>query len=281
MDYAAHYNALIERARDRELQEYAERHHVVPRCLGGKDDPDNIVRLTPEEHYVAHQLLIKLHPESRGLVFAASQMAGRPGNKLYGWVRRKLAAARRGTRQSPEHIRKLAAVRRGRKLSAEHKAKIAATLNGTARSAETRRIMSAAAQKRGVSQTTRAAAVAWLTGRSRGPLTEDTKQKIGEANRGRKHSEEARAKMRRSHRGVHLSEGHKAAIGAALRGKKRRPYNITPRPPRIISEETRAKMAAAKLGKKRRPHSPETKAKISAAHTGKPKPRPRRAKDHL
>lgn len=36
------------------------------------------------------------------------------------------------------------------------------------------------------------------------------------------------------------------------------------------SAETRAKMSAAHTGKKRGPHTPEHNAKISAAHTGKP-----------
>lgn len=34
-----------------------EKHHVVPRSLGGTDDSSNIIRLTPREHYIAHRLL--------------------------------------------------------------------------------------------------------------------------------------------------------------------------------------------------------------------------------
>ena len=37
MDYKKHYNALIERARGRELDAYVEWHHVIPKCMGGKD----------------------------------------------------------------------------------------------------------------------------------------------------------------------------------------------------------------------------------------------------
>ncbi len=90
MDYIKHYMLLIEKATNRQLNEYVEEHHVVPKCIGGKDEEDNIVKLTPEEHYVAHQLLVKMYPNNDELVFAAAMMvANRPGNKLYGWLRRK------------------------------------------------------------------------------------------------------------------------------------------------------------------------------------------------
>ena len=36
---------------------YKERHHIVPKCLGGKNNEDNLVDLYPSEHYTAHKLL--------------------------------------------------------------------------------------------------------------------------------------------------------------------------------------------------------------------------------
>ena len=33
------------------------RHHIIPRHMGGTDDPENLVFLTPEEHAKAHQEL--------------------------------------------------------------------------------------------------------------------------------------------------------------------------------------------------------------------------------
>jgi len=59
MNYKKHYNILMDRAKNRELKGYTEKHHIVPKCVGGNDDASNIVVLTPEEHYVAHQLLLK------------------------------------------------------------------------------------------------------------------------------------------------------------------------------------------------------------------------------
>ena len=58
--------------------------------MGGTDDKENLVELTPEEHYVAHQLLVKIHPSNDQLVYAARMMVPkRPSNKYYGWLRRR------------------------------------------------------------------------------------------------------------------------------------------------------------------------------------------------
>ena len=95
MNYNLIYTTLIERGRTRVLESYKERHHIIPRCMGGSDEPENLVDLTPEEHYLAHQLLVKIHPNNYKLVKAASMMIpSRPNNKMYGWLRRKLSEAK-------------------------------------------------------------------------------------------------------------------------------------------------------------------------------------------
>jgi hypothetical protein len=95
MNYKKHYDNLISRGKNRNLDSYSENHHIIPRCMGGTDEPSNLVRLTPEEHYVAHQLLVKIY-NNYSLIHAAVMMATgsrcTPGrkNKLYGWLRRRL-----------------------------------------------------------------------------------------------------------------------------------------------------------------------------------------------
>ena len=90
MNYTAIYQRLIERARTRVIESYTESHHIVPRCMGGTNDKENLVELTPEEHYIAHQLLHKMYPEHKGLLSACMMMtAKRKGNKVYGWLKRK------------------------------------------------------------------------------------------------------------------------------------------------------------------------------------------------
>ena len=94
MDYKRHYDLLIERARIRQLTGYVERHHIVPRCMGGTNEKSNIAVLTPEEHYLAHQLLVKMYPENDSLVYAANKMTvssntTKRNNKRYGWLKRR------------------------------------------------------------------------------------------------------------------------------------------------------------------------------------------------
>lgn len=90
MNYKKIYDNLISKGRNRVLNCHVERHHIIPKCMGGTDDKENLVELTPEEHYVAHQLLVKIYPENKTLIHAAVMMIpNRPSNKLYGWLRRK------------------------------------------------------------------------------------------------------------------------------------------------------------------------------------------------
>lgn len=121
MDYGKHYGLLVDRARARAPSGYMERHHVVPRCMGGTDDPDNLVLLTPEEHYTAHQLLVKMNPGNYRLVYAACAMAmangkhQRRGNKLYGWLRRRLPEE-----LDAAHKARISAGKKGKQPSAAH-----------------------------------------------------------------------------------------------------------------------------------------------------------------
>lgn len=39
---------------------YTEWHHIIPRSLGGTDDPTNLVKLTAKEHFICHLLLVKM-----------------------------------------------------------------------------------------------------------------------------------------------------------------------------------------------------------------------------
>lgn len=98
MDYVKHYNKLIERAQGRAISGYKEKHHVIPKCMGGTDSILNLVELTPEEHFLAHQLLVKIHPNNRSIICALSRMicvsekhkGNRSACKMYGWIRRAI-----------------------------------------------------------------------------------------------------------------------------------------------------------------------------------------------
>ncbi len=59
--YKKWYQNIIDRASNRVLEGYVERHHIIPRCLGGPDTADNIVSLTAREHFICHWLLTKIY----------------------------------------------------------------------------------------------------------------------------------------------------------------------------------------------------------------------------
>jgi hypothetical protein len=70
MDYQKIYNQIIERAKNRELNGYTEKHHIIPKCLGGNNNNENLVRLTAREHFLCHRLLCEIHPNNNKLWYA-------------------------------------------------------------------------------------------------------------------------------------------------------------------------------------------------------------------
>ena len=64
MNYQNTYNSIIKNAKDRNWQKgdvVLETHHIIPRSCGGGNEKDNLVNLTPREHFVCHLLLVKLY----------------------------------------------------------------------------------------------------------------------------------------------------------------------------------------------------------------------------
>lgn len=58
--YTRHYWKLINTRKNRTITDYTEKHHIIPRSLGGNNLKDNLVSLTPREHFIAHLLLTKM-----------------------------------------------------------------------------------------------------------------------------------------------------------------------------------------------------------------------------
>ncbi len=72
MNYQLIHDSIINRAKTRVLpkETYTERHHIIPRCMGGTDDKSNLVDLTAKEHFIVHKLLVEIHPDIDGLILA-------------------------------------------------------------------------------------------------------------------------------------------------------------------------------------------------------------------
>lgn len=71
MNYKKIHDYIIERARNRKpLTGYTEKHHIIPKCMGGSDDKENLVELTAREHFIVHKLLCEIYPQERGLYYS-------------------------------------------------------------------------------------------------------------------------------------------------------------------------------------------------------------------
>lgn len=77
MNYTHIYNSLIVKRKFEVLSDGFERHHIIPRSLGGDNKKSNIVRLTPREHFIAHLLLARIYrgtPKSYPMIKALFMM---------------------------------------------------------------------------------------------------------------------------------------------------------------------------------------------------------------
>lgn len=120
MKYQQIYDDLIDRARGRKRlksQSY-ERHHILPRCLGGNDHRGNLTYLTLREHFIAHLLLCKIYPAEHKLAGAVFLMKSKTqrfvSSKTYDKLKQSASIAGALRKQAP--------------LSAEARAKISIAL---------------------------------------------------------------------------------------------------------------------------------------------------------
>lgn len=84
MNYQKIYDQLVERARSEGRKKvkggiYYEHHHIIPKCLGGLDNKENLVLLTGREHFIAHKLLVEIYPNNHKLIHAVWMMTVKVG----------------------------------------------------------------------------------------------------------------------------------------------------------------------------------------------------------
>jgi hypothetical protein len=83
MEYTRIYKQIIERAQNRKLEGYIEKHHITPKCIGGLDIQENIVELTAREHFLCHRLLCEMYPTHIKLWYALFLMSINKNKKLH------------------------------------------------------------------------------------------------------------------------------------------------------------------------------------------------------
>lgn len=214
--YSKWYFSIISRAQTRNYKDIGqiEWHHSIPKSLGGSSG--HRVALTPREHYVCHQLLIrmlvgdakkKMSWALHKMMFSenAHQTRFKPSSHVYAHFREMFYSQFRGKKvaRTPEHQARINAANslrlKGKTLPPEWRAKMSASRTG---------------EKNGMF--------------------------------GRKHSLEAIAKMKegqskggRASKGKTLTEEAKAKISARVAA-------YAAANPRIVSEETKRKISEAR-----------------------------------
>lgn len=119
MNYQGIYDHIIANAKVRSIskEEYTERHHIIPKSLGGSNRKENIVRLYPREHFVCHVLLHKIHGGK--MTYTLYMMSNRKEyntSRLYERVRHDALK----TLQNPDRREKISNSLKGRKKSGSH-----------------------------------------------------------------------------------------------------------------------------------------------------------------
>lgn len=67
--YTTTYFSIVNKAfsedRKRTDNRIYENHHIIPKAIGGPNEKENLVLLTPKEHYICHRLLPKMLSDSK------------------------------------------------------------------------------------------------------------------------------------------------------------------------------------------------------------------------
>lgn len=213
MDYQRIYNQIIERAKTRpRFEGYAEMHHVIPKCMGGTNDKDNIVRLTAREHYVCHILLTFIYPNDKKLFHAAFRIVNQRGpsghqgytkisSRMYEYLKRN----KKHTEETKELLRNISL-----NMSVETRELMRLKKLGTKLTDEHKKHVGESIKKY------------WANlsddKRKRPPHSEEHRKNISLSLKGRKHSEERKRKNSEAQKGKKKSEEAKMR----MRGPKRR-----------------------------------------------------------
>jgi hypothetical protein len=134
--YTRWYYNIIHRAQTRTLTGYFERHHIIPKSLGGNNSTTNLVNLTAREHFICHWLLVKMTTSvnKQKMANACNIMLHGTGkgqvrytltSKIYENLKLNLSIIRKG-RKNPGVSKALS----GKTLTNQHKLNVSAGRKG-------------------------------------------------------------------------------------------------------------------------------------------------------
>lgn len=125
--YSRAYYSIIQKALLRKVSDdlYHEKHHIVPKSLGGSNDKNNLVRLTFREHYICHRLLVKMTfgDDRRKMACALWAMTRKTGKRNYSSRQYSLARNIYILHHPNTHLSEEKKIERGKKISKSMKGK--------------------------------------------------------------------------------------------------------------------------------------------------------------
>jgi hypothetical protein len=210
--YKRWYDNIINNAKVRTLDGYFEKHHIIPRSLGGADTKENLVNLTAKEHFICHWLLIKFTENDEKMKMSYAFWMMIHASNIHQQNRYKLNSR---TYQILKESLKDVFVKQhlGKKFSEEHRRKISETRKKRIATGEI--VVNA----------------------------DKTKYKlIAEKRRGTKSSEETKKKIGAKHKGKKISDEQKERLSSFNKGK-----TLSPETREKIRQTLLAKNAEKKL----------------------------------
>lgn len=200
--YTKMYFSIVENAKLRKcIDGYSEKHHIIPKSLGGDNSHTNIVILNAREHFVCHRLLPKM---------------------TTGSFRYKMLSAIFRMMHSSQSQRYIGTSHTYNSIKIE-KAKLASTIfsgdnnpfYGKTHSEETRQRLKIARElqvaRQGTTMTAEARQKLSVAAKGR-ILTDEHKRKIGIANSNKPMSEEHKARLLLTRKGIPLTPDHRKLL---------------------------------------------------------------------
>jgi hypothetical protein len=191
MNYQKIQDNIISKAKNENRKKtkdglYYELHHIIPKCMCGDNNKENLVLLTAKEHFLVHWLLAEIH-DTNSLWFAFNRMCHttiknkdnrtyKVSSRIYELLKSKLSEKQKGKKHSEETKNKMSQKKKGKPLHPNAIKASRIALN------------------------------------NREPPM-----------KGKKHSEESKNKMSNSakgRKGINMSESHKKIISDTHKGKK-------------------------------------------------------------
>lgn len=142
------YHKLITHYKTHIESGFVEKHHILPKCMGGNNSIDNLILLPVRAHYIAHYFLHKAYPNNNKLSLAFAMMIvnnrsqnRKMSSRFYEIAKTARSSALKGVPRTEDIKQKLRVPKKNKEnykgvKSTEHKNNISKALKGKTKTKE-------------------------------------------------------------------------------------------------------------------------------------------------